>query len=194
MRDLSPMGLALAIGVLVFASQFLHSEAGRALQTGSAVRERTLGEIVTAPVPLRDGIGEVSERLTTVPAGKRLCNQGLRICTPSSGLKRRSFNQALRGPNLAIAYVGLSYALSELGMSAEARSASDRRAPARGPGLAAKRSIELRKEQLDAAVLPRAVLRAAYRKKPDEALAAFPDDIELLLLVGVPGPSHDGHG
>jgi tetratricopeptide (TPR) repeat protein len=200
MRDLSPMGLALALGVLVFASQFLHSEAGRALQTGSAVRERTLGEIVTAPVPLRDGIGEVSERLTTTsPQANAFCNQGLAYLHSFVWIEAaRSFNQALRvDRNLAIAYVGLSYALSELGLSAEARSASDRaHLLADSVSPREKVRIELRKEQLDAAVLPESTaLRAAYRKKLDEALAAFPDDIELLLLVGqAQDPSHDGHG
>src|SRR5271169_729180 len=77
MRERSPMGLAMAIGVLVFASDFLYSEAGRALQNGPAVRERPISEIVTAPVPLRDGIGEVSERVTRAsPQANAFYNQG----------------------------------------------------------------------------------------------------------------------
>jgi tetratricopeptide (TPR) repeat protein len=56
--------------------------------------------------------------------------------------------------------------------------------------------IELRGSQLAAPALPNdTALRSTYRKKLDEALAAYPDDVELLLLVGqAQDPSHDGHG
>lgn len=199
-HDLSPRRLLAAIGALVFIAAAAYSVAGHALQSGSAIRERALSEIVTAPVPLRQGIGEVSERVTTgSPQAGAFYNQGLAYLHSFMWIEAaRSFNQALRvDRNLAMAYVGLSYALGELGMSAEAHNASDRAQQLAGTvSPREKVQIELRKQQLDVAGFPdNTALQTAYRTKLDEAVSAYPDDIELLLLVGqAQDPSHDGHG
>src|SRR5437773_9074249 len=171
-RDLSPLGLITAIGILVFTSA-----AGDALQSGSAARERPLSDIVTAAVPLRDGIGQVSERVTTTSSSANaFYNQGLAYLHSFVWIEAaRSFNQALRlDRNLAMADVGLSYALGELGLSAEAHSASDRaQLLVDSVSPREKLKIELRKHQLDAAALPdNTALRSVYKKKLDEALAA----------------------
>jgi tetratricopeptide (TPR) repeat protein len=96
----------------------------------------------------------------------------------------RSFNQALKfDPELALAYVGLSYAYFELNDPAGGRAALDR-ATARNDH--ARRHIEIRRSQMAAEAAPRDAGRlAAYRKALDDALAQFPSDEELWLQRGV---------
>jgi tetratricopeptide (TPR) repeat protein len=96
-----------------------------------------------------------------------------------------------------MANVGLSYAVGELGMSAQARQASDRaQRLERSISPLEQLMIELRTLQLDASALPnQAAPQIAYKKKLDDAIASFPDDVELLLLVGQAQDStHDDHG
>ena len=189
-----------AVGVIVVVSAASYSAAVDALQTVPAGRERTLAEIVAAPVALRDRIGRVDERVTTVSSeANAFYNQGVAYLHSFVWIEAaRSFNQALRiDRNLAVADVGLSYALGELGLSREAREASDRAQSRLGSVTPIERvRIEIRKAQLDAAARPDdAELRTAYRKKLDDSIAAYPNDVELLLLVGqAQDPSHDGHG
>jgi len=200
MNQCSPAALMKAAGVIAFFSAALYTAAVDALQSVPGVRERSLAEVVAAPVTRRDRIGLVNERVTTTsPEANAFYDQGVAYLHSFVWIEAaRSFNQALRiDRNLAMAEVGLSYALGELGLSQEARDASDR-AQSRTASVTAKERvrIELRKAQLDAAARPNdADLRTAYRNKLDESLAAFPDDVELLLLVGqAQDPSHDGHG
>ncbi|HJU42850.1 MAG TPA: tetratricopeptide repeat protein [Vicinamibacterales bacterium] len=112
----------------------------------------------------------------------------------------RSFHEALRhDPNLALAHVGLSYAYVELSQPKLARVAA-----ATAQELAAKagdherRHVEARASQILAEESPRDAARlAAYRKRLDEAIAAFPNDVELLLKRGMaesPDPAERGQG
>jgi tetratricopeptide (TPR) repeat protein len=193
-------GVALIAGVLTFAGLALYSVAVVARQAGPAARERSLAEITASPISLRDGIGVVSERVSTAsPDASRFYNQGVAYLHSFVWIEAaRSFNEALRiDPSLAMADVGLSYALGELGLSAEAREASDRaQSLIRVVTPKERVKIEIRKAQLDAAAAPSdAALRTTYRGKLEESIAAYPDDVELLLLVGQSqDPSHDGHG
>jgi tetratricopeptide (TPR) repeat protein len=192
--------LLRAAGLFVFSGAALYSAAVDALQVGPAARERSLAEVVALPVTLRDRIGQVDEHVSTASAeANAFYNQGVAYLHSFAWIEAaRSFNQALRiDANLAMGNVGLSYALGELGLSRQAREASDR-AQLRASFVTPKERtrIELRKAQLDAAARPDdADLRTAYRKKLDESLATYADDVELLLLVGqAQDPSHDGHG
>jgi tetratricopeptide (TPR) repeat protein len=200
MPEFPPAALMKAARVIAFSCAALSSAALDALQTGLTVRERSLAEIVASPVPLRNGIGKVNERVTTTsPQANAFYNQGVAYLNSFVWIEAaRSFNQALRiDSNLAMADVGLSYALGELGLSREARDVSDRAQLLAGSVTPKERvRIELRKAQLDAAARPNdAALRTAYRTKLDDSLVAYPDDVELLLLVGQSqDPSHDGHG
>ena len=199
-RDVSLVALVTAIGVVAVSNAGVYSVAADARQTRSSGQERALTEIVAAPVPLRDGIGIVREHVTTASSeAGAFYNQGVAYLHSFVWIEAaRSFNQALRlDPNLAVADVGLSYALGELGLSSDARAASvraERLAPLVSPREAI--SIELRKEQLDAAASPnQTVLRAAYQQTLHNAAAAYPDDVELLLIVGqAQDSSHDDHG
>ena len=200
MPTCSPAALLKAAGVIAFSCAALYSAAVDALQVGPAAVERSLAEVVASPVTLRDRIGQVNERVTTASSeANAFYNQGVAYLHSFVWIEAaRSFNQALHlDANLAMADVGLSYALGELGLSREAREASDRAQSRTGSVTPKERvRIELRKAQLDAAARPNdADLRTAYRQKLDASLAAYPDDVELLLLVGqAQDPSHDGHG
>ena len=112
----------------------------------------------------------------------------------------RSFNQAIKhDQNLALAHVGLSYAYIELSKVTEAKAAI-----AKAQALSAKaddhvkRHVEARALQMAAEEAPRDTARlAAYRKALDEAIAAFPNDVELLLKRGMaesPDPADRGQG
>ena len=199
-RKTLPSRVVLIGGVLAFACLALYAAVVVARQAGPATRERSLAEIAASPVSLRDGIGGVSEHVSTAsPDASRFYNQGVAYLHSFVWIEAaRSFNQALRiDPSLAMADVGLSYALGELGLSPEAREASDRaQSLVRLVTPKERVRIEIRKAQLDAAAAPSdAALRAAYRRKLEESLAASPDDVELLLLVGQSqDSSHDGHG
>src|SRR6185503_4186336 len=166
----------------------------------NATATTNLTAILNRPVPLRDGIGGANETVTTSSTrAQAFYNQGLSYLHSFVWIEAaRSFNEALRvDPRLAMADLGLSYALGELGLSAEARDAA-RKAEA----LAARASerermrIAVRVSQLEASARPGdAPLRRAYRERLDQLIAKYPDDIEMLLLAGQAQDSTDGgHG
>src|SRR5262245_21101967 len=97
----------------------------------------TLAEVLQRPVTLRSGIGRVTERVTTSsPQALGFYQQGVAYLHSFVWIEAaRSFNQALRADaNLAMAQVGLSEALGELGRSEEAR-AANRRAQSLAPAV-----------------------------------------------------------
>ena len=121
----------------------------------------------------------------------------------------RSFHQALRSdPGLALAHVGLSYAYIEVNKPTDARQAiesalalsatADKRGSPRRSAAHDRHHIEARALQMAAEEAPADKTRlAAYRQALDAALAAFPDDVELILKRGVaesPDPADRGQG
>jgi tetratricopeptide (TPR) repeat protein len=181
-----------AVAVLIVSAHL-------AAQTSSPPDPR-LAEILQRPLPLRSGIGRAHEPVTTASKdAQAFYDQGLAYLHAFFWIEAaRSFSAALRlDAGVALAHVGLSYALAELGDGAGARAAA-----ARAEGLAQGVSdrervrIDLRVRQLRAAVEPAdAAAVAAYRALRDAAVARFPDDVELLLAAGrAQDPSHDAHG
>jgi tetratricopeptide (TPR) repeat protein len=135
-----------------------------------------------------------------VPRAQAFFDQGLAYLHSYVWLEAaRSFNEALRADaSLAMAQLGLSYALGELGLGDAARAAS-RDAQRLGARASDRERIRigLRAQQLAAADQPgNASAQAAYAKALDAALAQYPSDVELLLLVGQaqdpPLASHGG--
>jgi tetratricopeptide (TPR) repeat protein len=112
----------------------------------------------------------------------------------------RSFHQALRhDPNLALAHVGLSYSYIELSKPADAQQAIERaRALAASASDHVRRHVDARALQMAAEDAPRDPSKlAAYRKALDAAIAAFPNDGELILKRGMaesPDPAERGQG
>ncbi len=82
-------------------------------------------EILSRPVPLRNGIGPYQETVTTSSAeAQRFYNQGTAYLHSYVWIEAaRSFHQALRAdPKMSMAYLGLSYAYSPMDYAAARRS------------------------------------------------------------------------
>jgi tetratricopeptide (TPR) repeat protein len=177
-----------------------------ALQTGPPLAAEAQRDPATAgglpailqrPVPLRDGIGRAHEAVTT--SSKRaqaFYDQGLAYLHSFFWIEAaRSFNEALRADGrVALAHVGLSYALAELGDADGARAAAARaQALAEGVSTRERLRIELRTLQLRAG--SDIAASQQYRDRLSAAATQQPNDVELLLLVGrAQDSSHDAHG
>ena len=137
-------------------------------------------EILQRPLPLRDGIGKAHEDVTTISKdAQTYYDQGLAYLHSYIWIEAaRSFHQALRlDPSLAMAQLGLSYALAELGDSAGVRQASQQASALAGPASDREKArIRLRALQLRD--------QSNYLKEFDLILAKYPHDVELLLLRG----------
>lgn len=146
-------------------------------------------EVLERPVPLRSGVGNAHEVVTTASKeAQAFYDQGLNYLHGYVWIEAaRSFQQALRhDPDLAMAHLGLSRVYSGLDAPAEARRAWEHagklatRATERE-----QRRVALRGLQLDAIEdLGSAEKHAAYKKGLDAALAKTIDDVELWLLRG----------
>jgi len=145
--------------------------------------------LLERPVPLRKGIGNSHEKVTTQSASaQQYYDQGLNYLESYVWIEAsRSFHAALRSdPDLAMAALGLSRTYSGLDNTPEAK-----RWYERALALAPKASdwersrIAIRGKQLaalDALEDPAALI--AYRKMIDDALAYDPENVELWLLRG----------
>ena len=159
-------------------------------------------EILNRPVTLRQGIGTAHDTVaTSSKEAQAFYDQGLAYLHSYVWIEAgRSFNQALRhDASLALAHAGLSIVYTELNEPAKARAAIDR-ATALGKGAPAhdRAHIEARVLQMaaEAGAADRTRL-TAYRAAVDQAVAANPKDVELLLLRGVaesPDPADRGQG
>ncbi len=202
-RSLHRSGLLVAAGILL-----LTIPGSIFAQANEHANHANVGwvpeEILSRPVALREGIGVYHEKVTTSSAlAQRFYDQGVAYLHSYVWIEAaRAFHQALRSdPKMAMAYLGLSYAYSPMDYRA-ARAAVDQ---AESLSAAAddreRRRIAIRKAQLDAMVaagkaeaIPKLL---AFRQAIDGALAAYPNDVELLLLRGhaeEPTPFGDGGG
>jgi len=184
--------VSVVLAVLTAAAQVKHA----AVSQPGHVPE----EILKRPLPLRDGIGKAHEPVTTSSRdAQAYYDQGLAYLHSYVWIEAaRSFNQALRlDSKLAMAYLGLSYALGELGESDAARRASEQASALANSATDREQSrINLRAKQLAAGAGPdKPSLQADYIKLFDQALAKYPNDVELLLLRGQSqGHRHDAPG
>jgi tetratricopeptide (TPR) repeat protein len=161
-------------------------------------------EILNRPVALRTGIGVYHEKVTTSSTlAQKFYDQGVVYLRSYVWIEAaRSFHQTLRSdPKMAMAYLGLSYAYSPMDYRA-ARAALDQ-----AESLSAtandreRRRMAIRRAQLDAMAAAGTTdagpTLLAFRHEIDSALAAYPGDLELLLLRGQseePTPFGDGQG
>ena len=153
-------------------------------------------------VPIRTGIGVVHDDAgTKSKEAQAFYDQGLAYLHSFVWIEAaRSFHEALRhDPNLALAHVGLSYCYIEMSKPSQAKQAiATAQALAAKAGDHVKRHVEARALQMAAEDAPRDASRlAAYRKSLDAAIAAFPNDVELLLKRGMAessDPAERGQG
>lgn len=146
-------------------------------------------EILDRPLPLRDGLGPVHEKVTTSSAeAQKYYDQGLAYLHSYVWIEAaRSFNQALRlDPKMAMAYVGLSRTYSGLTDPKAAREALQKAQSVAASSQEWERHrMALRAQQLDAIDdIDNNAKLEAYRKALDGELAKRSDDIELLLIRG----------
>ncbi|HET9314283.1 MAG TPA: hypothetical protein VFQ51_01795, partial [Vicinamibacteria bacterium] len=146
-------------------------------------------EVLDRPVPVRLGIGRAHEDLPGAPAQvQALHDQGLAYLHSYMWIEAaRSFRQALRlDPRQALTWVALSRTFTGLNDDAAARkSQAEAERLAASADARVKRRVAARARHLDAlADLADKDRLAAYRRALDEALAAEPNDVELLLLRG----------
>lgn len=189
--------MCLVAAVLVAAAHAGIVPGPAGARRGQPTAAPTLTAIVQRPVPLRDGIGRAHDAVTTTSkTAQALYDQGLAYLHSFSWIEAaRSFNDALRADNrVALAHVGLSYALAELGDAEGARAAAARaQALVETVNGRERLRIELRTLQLRAS--GDAAVAAEYRDRLASAAKQFPTDVEILLLVGrAQDPSHDAHG
>jgi Tfp pilus assembly protein PilF len=159
-------------------------------------------ELLERSLAIRTNIGTAHDDAgTKSQEAQRFYDQGLAYLHNYVWIEAaRSFNQALRSdPNLALAQVGLSVAYIELNKTAESRQAIEKaKTLAAKAGDHIKRHIDARALQMAAEDAPGdAAKLAAYRKALDSAIAAFPNDVEFLLLRGIaesPDPADRGQG
>ncbi len=146
-------------------------------------------EILQRPVVLREGVGKISDPVTTSsPEAQAFYNQGLAYLHSYVWIEAaRSCNQALRSDaKLALAYICLSRAYSGLEDQGAAQSALEN-AQALAANLSERERlrVSLRAMQL---VAIKDILNdskhQAYKAAIDAGLAKYPDDPELWLLRG----------
>src|SRR5688572_8160611 len=141
-------------------------------------------ELLTKTLPLRQGVGNSRETVTTNSSeAQAFYNQGLNYLQSYVWIEAsRSFHQALRlDPTLAMAYLGLSYVSSGL-ESPEGAKQYFETAKAFAAGLSERERlrIEIREKQLAALVDLRHTARfLSYKKEIDDALAKNPADPEF---------------
>ncbi|HYL36742.1 MAG TPA: hypothetical protein VEV17_12585 [Bryobacteraceae bacterium] len=177
-----------------------HDGAAQATRMGQYERGNIPAEILERPLPLREGIGKAQEAVTTSsPDAQAYYDQGVAYLHSYVWIEAaRSFHQAIRiDAQLAMAYLGLSYALGELGQSEDARRASEKASALSGRVTDRERiRVSLRALQLAAAAQPEnQSLERDYRKQFDLAVTKYPKDVELLLLRGhLEEGTHDAPG
>jgi tetratricopeptide (TPR) repeat protein len=145
--------------------------------------------ILERPVPLRQGIGNLHEKVTTSsPQAQAFYDQGLDYYYGWDWIEAvRSFNQALRlDPDLAMAYIGLSEVYTQLQDTAAAQNACSKAQSLSGKLSELDRTrIQIRADQLD--FLAHADSEEKYftwRNANSNALTANPMDWELWIQLG----------
>ena len=146
-------------------------------------------ELLERTVPLREGVGNSHDVVTTKSAeAQAFYDQGLNYLESYVWIEAsRSFHEALRhDPNLAMAYLGLSYVSSGLENPEAARQFLDKaKALAANASEGERRRMDIREKQLAAiADVKDAALFLAYKKAIDEALAKDLENPQLWVLRG----------
>ncbi|MCI0585790.1 MAG: hypothetical protein L0323_02995 [Planctomycetes bacterium] len=146
-------------------------------------------ELLERPVPLRKGVGNSRETVTTASAeAQALYDQGLNYLESYVWIEAaRSFHQAVRlDPEMAMGWLGLSQTYCGLdNPEAAKRTFEKAKSLASGAGERERTRIEIREKQLAAIdALEDAGRFLAYKKGIDDALAADLENPQLWLLRG----------
>jgi tetratricopeptide (TPR) repeat protein len=146
--------------------------------------------ILERPVPLRQGIGNLHEEVTTSSSqAQAFYDQGLDYLYGYDWIEAaRSFHQALRlDPNLAMAYLGLSRVYTQLQDNSAARMAWDKAKSLSGAVSERERArIQIRADELDFIENAKAGMQTyfVWRKAITDAMDVRPTDSWLWILRG----------
>lgn len=158
-------------------------------------------EILERPVSQEKGIGKIHETVSTKSAQAQIFyDQGLAYLQSYVWIEAaRSFHQALRSDSqLAMAYVGLSYAYSPMDFAAASDALAIAQSMSEHMSARERQRVHIRELQLQAmANSGSSEPFAAFKQSLDEALAEFPGDEQFLLLRGnaeEANPFGDGQG
>jgi tetratricopeptide (TPR) repeat protein len=161
-------------------------------------------DILERPVSQQQGIGKIHEAVSTKSARAQIFyDQGLAYLQSYVWVEAaRSFHQALRSdPQLAMAYVGLSYAYSPMDFAAAADALAKAQALSEHMSARERQRVHIRGLQLQAMASSGNAegggAFAAFKQSLDDALAEFPGDEQFLLLRGnaeEANPFGDGQG
>ncbi len=144
--------------------------------------------ILERPVTQQQGIGRIHEAVSTRSRQAQIFyDQGLAYLQSYVWVEAaRSFHQALRSdPQLAMAYVGLSYAYSPIDFAASTDALAKALELSSNASPRERQRIHVREMQLKAmqnSASPEAF--AAFKQSLDDALSEFPGDEQFLLLRG----------
>jgi tetratricopeptide (TPR) repeat protein len=147
-------------------------------------------EILERPVPLRQGIGNLHEEVTTSsPQAQAFYDQGLDYLYAYDWIEAaRSFHEALRhDPDLAMAYLGLSDVYTQLQDNSAARIAWDNAQSLSGSVSERERTrIQIRADELDFIENAKSGMQKyfVWRKAISDALVVSPTDSWLWILRG----------
>src|SRR5688572_27115040 len=199
---LSPLAVAISLSIqaIFWAVAPVRANAAPTDKThNEALRIEVPAEVLERPLPLRQGIGNSHEVVTTrFPEAQAFFDQGLNYLEGYVWIEAaRSFNQALRlDPKPAMASVGLSRASSGLGDGAAAqRHIQKARSLARKASPRERRRVEIREKQLEAMKNIKDTQKfAAYKKAIDDALTAECDPGLWLLRGNAEEPDASGRG
>jgi tetratricopeptide (TPR) repeat protein len=144
--------------------------------------------ILERPTSQQQGIGKIHEAVSTKSRQAQLFyDQGLAYLQSYVWIEAaRSFHQALRSdPQLAMAYVGLSYAYSPMDFAAATEALAKAQALSNNASPRERQRIHVREVQLKAMQnSSSAGAFAAFKQSLDDALMEFPGDEQFLLLRG----------
>ena len=158
-------------------------------------------EILERPVSQQQGIGKIHEAVSTKSRQAQIFyDQGLAYLQSYVWIEAaRSFHQALRSdPQLAMAYVGLSYAYSPIDFAAATDALAKAQSLSSNANPRERQRIHIRDMQLKAMQnSANSNAFAAFKQALDDALAEFTGDDQFLLLRGnaeEANPFGDGQG
>src|SRR5687767_76512 len=186
-RTPTPVACLFAVALLAAATPVLAQDDPHA--ACAAPPSYVPAELLERPIPLRQGVGNSREKVTTTsPEAQAFYDQGINYLESYVWIEAsRSFRQALRlDPKLAMANLGLSYVSSGLENPVAARQFLDQAAAlSAGASDRERRRIVIREKQLHAMADIKDTARfLAYKKAIDDALAKDLDDPQLWLLRG----------
>jgi tetratricopeptide (TPR) repeat protein len=154
--------------------------------------------ILERPVPIREGIGRVSQKVTTSSRdAQAFYDQGLAYLHSYVWIEAaRSFREAIRrDEKLAMAWMGLARAEQAMNHNSQVKEAITKaQALAAGASKLEATYVALRAQQIEAQNAPpekETEKHDAYKRAIEKAIAAHPSEAELWILRGnaeEPGP------